>query len=139
METNQRKLFDLNLSEEQEQIILKNIKEFRGVGTTLESALGALIMGQYFGWRVLKILHNPLTYRRYEKILGVKFQDVCPETTGYSETKSVGYAITQKLGSFWAVVMGRRKVADKGKIGNQSEVEQHVADHVAGIEKEEKK
>ena len=61
METNQRKLFDLNLSEEQEQIILKNIKEFRGVGTTLESALGALIMGQYFGWRVLKILHNPLT------------------------------------------------------------------------------
>ena len=51
METNQRKLFDLNLSEEQEQILLKNIKEFRGVGTTLESALGALIMGQYFGWR----------------------------------------------------------------------------------------
>ncbi len=139
METNQRKLFDLNLSEEQEQIILKNIKEFRGVGTTLESALGALIMGQYFGWRVLKILHNPLTYRSYEKILGVKFQDVCPETTGYSETKSVGYAITQKLGSFWAVVMGRRKVADKGKIGNQSEVEQHVADHVAGMDKEEKK
>jgi hypothetical protein len=70
METNQRKLFDLNLSEEQEQILLQNIKEFRGVGTTLESALGALIMGQYFGWRVLKILHNPLTYRRYEKILG---------------------------------------------------------------------
>ena len=139
METNQRKLFDLNLSEEQEQIILKNIKEFRGVGTTLESALGAMIMGQYFGWRVLKILHNPFTYRSYEKILGIKFQDVCPETTSYSETKSVGYAITQKLGSFWAVVMGRRKVADKGKIGNQSEVEQHVADHVAGIEKEEKK
>ncbi len=139
METNQRKLFDLNLSEEQEQILLQNIKEFRGVGTTLESALGALIMGQYFGWRVLKILHNPLTYRRYEKILGIKFQDVCPESTHYSETKSVGYAITQKLGSFWAVVMGKCKVADKGKIGNQSEVEQHVADHVAGMDKEEKK
>jgi|CXWL01.1.fsa_nt_gi hypothetical protein len=139
METNQKKLFDLNLSTEQEQVLLMNIKEFRGVGTTLESALGALIMGQYFGWRVLKILHNPLTYRRYEKILGIKFQDVCPETTHYSETKSVGYAITQKLGSFWAVVMGKRKVADKGKIGNQSEVEQHVADHVAGMDKEDKK
>lgn len=139
METNQRKLFDLNMSTEQEQILLKNIKEFRGVGTTLESALGALIMGQYFGWRVLKILHNPFTYRGYEKILGIKFQDVCPETTSYSETKSVGYAITQKLGSFWAVVMGKRKVADKGKIGNQSEVEQHVADHLAGMDKEDKK
>jgi hypothetical protein len=139
METNQRKLFDLNLSEEQEQIILKNIKEFRGVGTTLESALGALIMGQYFGWRVLKILHNPLTYRRYEKILGLSFQDVCPETTGYSETKSVGYAISQKLGSFWAVVMGKRKVEDKGLIENQGEVEKHVTKHITDNAEEEKK
>ncbi|WP_292995207.1 hypothetical protein [Nitrosomonas sp.] len=139
METNQRKLFDLNLSEEQEQIILKNIKEFRGVGTTLESALGALIMGQYFGWRVLKILHNPLTYRRYEKILGLNFQDVCPETTGYSETKSVGYAITQKIGSFWAVVMGKRKVEDKGLIENQGEVEKHVTKHIADNAEGEKK
>ncbi len=139
METNQRKLFDLNLSEEQEQIILKNIKEFRGVGTTLESALGALIMGQYFGWRVLKILHNPLTYRRYEKILGLSFQDVCPETTGYSETKSVGYAITQKIGSFWAVVMGKRKVEDKGLIENQGEVEKHVTKHIADNAEEVKK
>ena len=139
METNERKLFDLNLNEEQEQILLKNINDFRGVGTTLESALGALIMGQYFGWRVLKILHNPLTYRRYEKILGIKFQDVCPETTGYSETKSVGYAITKKLGSFWAVVMGKRKVEDKGLIENQVEVEKHVAKHVAGNVEEEQK
>lgn len=139
MENNQRKLFDLNLSEEQEQIILKNIKEFRGVGTTLESALGALIMGQYFGWRVLKILHNPLTYRRYEKILGLSFQDVCPETTGYSETKSVGYAISQKLGSFWAVVMGKRKVEDKGLIENQGEVEKHVTKHIADNAEEVKK
>lgn len=138
MENNQRKLFDLNLSEEQEQTILKNIKEFKGVGTTLESALGALIMGQYFGWRVLKILHNPMTYRRYEKILGLKFQDVCPEETQYSEAKSVGYAITKKLGSFWAVVMGKRKVADKGLIDNQAEVEKQVAKHIAGHAEEGK-
>jgi hypothetical protein len=139
METNQRKLFDLNFTDEQEQILLESIKEFRGIGTTLESALGALIMGQYFGWRVLKILHNPLTYRRYEKILGLKFQDVCPETTEYSRTKSVGYAITQKIGSFWAVVMGRRKVEDKGLIENQTEVEKHVNKHIAGNVEEEKK
>lgn len=139
MEADQRKLFDLNLSAEQEQILLQNIKEYRGVGTTLESALGALIMGQYFGWRVLKILHNPLTYRRYEKILGIKFQDVCPEATHYSNTRSVGYAITQKLGSFWAVVMGRRKVAEKGLIEDQAEVEKHVAKHIAGNVEEVKK
>ena len=129
----------LVLDEETEQTILQHMKEFRGVGTTLESALGALILGQYFGWRVLKLLHNPATYRIYEKVLGIEFKNVCPEITELGRKKSIGYAITEKLGSFWAVVMGKRKVADKGKIENQSEVERHVADHVAGMDKEEKK
>lgn len=137
MTDNPKKL--LVLSEEDEQTILQHMKEFRGVGTTLESALGALILGQYFGWRVLKLLHNPATYRIYEKVLGIEFKNVCPEITELGRKKSIGYAITEKLGSFWAVVMGKRKVADKGKIDNQSEVERHVADHVAGMDKEEKK
>ncbi len=129
----------LALDDETEQKILQNIREFRGVGTTLESALGALIMGQYFGWRVLKILHNPATYRRYEKVLGVEFKDVCPEITEFGQKKSIGYAITEKLGSFWAVVMGKRKVADKGLIADQAEVEKQVAKHIAGNDGEEKK
>ncbi len=137
MTDNPKRLLVLN--EEDEQTILQHMKEFRGVGTTLESALGALILGQYFGWRVLKLLHNPATYRIYEKVLGIEFKNVCPEITELGRKKSIGYAITEKLGSFWAVVMGKRKVADKGKIDNQSEVERHVADHVAGMDKEEKK
>ena len=129
----------LILDEETEQKILQNMNEFRGVGNTLESALGALIMGQYFGWRVLKIMHNPATYRKYEKVLGVQFKDLCPEITEWGQKKSIGYAITEKLGSFWAVVMGKRKVADKGLIGDQAEVEKYVAKHIAGNDGEEKK
>ncbi|TXI35537.1 MAG: hypothetical protein E6Q59_10825 [Nitrosomonas sp.] len=129
----------LALDDETEKKILQNMREFRGVGTTLESALGALVMGQYFGWRVLKILHNPATYRRYEKVLGVEFKDVCPEITEFGQKKSIGYAITEKLGSFWAVVMGKRKVANKGLIDNQSEVEKQVAKHIAANAGEEKK
>jgi hypothetical protein len=124
----------LVLDKETEQKILQQMKEFRGVGTTLESALGALVMGQFFGWRVLKILHNPGTYRRYEKVLGIEFKEACPEITEFGQKKSIGYAITEKLGSFWAVVMGKRKVADKGKIANPAEVERHVAE----IDKESK-
>ncbi len=129
----------LVLDDETEQRILQNMKEFRGVGTTLESAVGALVFGQFFGWRVLKILHNPATYRKYEKVLGIEFKSVCPEVTEFGQKKSIGYAITEKLGSFWAVVMGKRKVADKGLIDNQAEVEKHVAKHIAGNDREEKK
>lgn len=129
----------LILDDETEQRILQSMKEFRGVGTTLESALGALVLGQFFGWRVLKILHNPATYRKYEKVLGIEFKNLCPEITEYGQKKSIGYAITEKLGSFWAVVMGKRKVADKGLIDNQAEVEKHVAKHIAGNDGEDKK
>ncbi|GAB6142287.1 hypothetical protein JCM14076_30160 [Methylosoma difficile] len=126
MENNPKKLLVLN--EETEQIILQQIREFRGIGNTLESALGALILGQYFGWRVLKLIHNPATYRRYEKVLGVQFKDVCPEITEFGKKKSVGYAITEKLGSFWAVIMGKRKVEGKGMIDSEEEVERRVAE-----------
>lgn len=129
----------LVLDDETEQRILQNMKEFRGVGTTLESALGALVLGQFFGWRVLKILHNPATYRKYEKVLGIEFKNLCPEITDFGQKKSIGYAITEKLGSFWAVVMGKRKVAEKGLIDNQAEVEKHVAKHIAGNDGEDKK
>ena len=126
MEDKPKKL--LVLDEQTEQVILQHMKEFNGIGTTLESALGALILGQYFGWRVLKMLHNPATYRRYEKALGVSFKDVCPEITDLGKQKSVGYAITEKLGSFWAVVMGKRKVPEKKLIADEEEVKRHVAD-----------
>ena len=126
MTDNPRKL--LVLDDETEQKILQQMDDFQGIGTTLESALGALVLGQYFGWRVLKLLHNPATYRRYEKALGVEFKDVCPEITELGKKKSIGYAITEKLGSFWAVVMGKRKVPEKGVIADADEVERRVAE-----------
>jgi len=121
------KLKLLELDEETEQRILEKMEDFQGMGSTLESALGALVLGQYFGWRVLKLMHNPATYRHYEKVLGIEYKNVCPEITELGKQKSVGYAITEKLGSFWAVIMGRRKVPDKGLITSEEEVQRHVA------------
>lgn len=124
----------LVLDENTEQKIIQSIEDYRGLGTTLESALGALIVGQHFGWRVLKLIHTPITYRNYEKVLGIEFKDVCPEITETGKRKSVGYAITEKLGSFWAVIMGKRKVPEKGLIGSEEEVKQHLAE----LDKEDK-
>ena len=125
MANNPRKL--LVLDEATEQKILERMDDFQGHGSTIESAIGALVVGQYFGWRVLKLFHTPATYRKYEKLLGVEFKDLCPEITDMGKRKSYGYAITEKLESFWAVVMGRRKVPDKGLIESEEEVQRHVA------------
>ena len=95
--------------------IVESISNYRGLGTTLESALGALVVGQHFGWRVLKMLHNPSTYRKYEQILGVSFQEVCPERTKLTK-KSMGVKAADKLESFWAVARGKKQIPNKGML-----------------------
>ncbi|MGY6214257.1 hypothetical protein ACW73L_03755 [Methylolobus aquaticus] len=126
METSNARL--LVLDEATEKVILQHMDDFKGLGTTLESALGALVIGQYFGWRVLKLVHNPATYRQYEKVLGIEFKDVCEPITPAGERKSVGYAITKALKSFWAVIMGKHKVPEKGRLSDEQEIQRHLAE-----------
>lgn len=105
----------LKLTPEHEQQLIKAINGFSGTGTTLESALGAAVLGQHYGWRVLRILHSPSTYSKYEKILGVTFKELCPER-GPLAPRSVGLSVADRIKSFWAVVMGREKVENKGDL-----------------------
>lgn len=105
----------LVLDPEVEQQIIKSIEEYRGQGSVLGSALGALVVGQHYGWRVLKMLHNQSTYSKYEKILGIKFTDLCDERTEFSR-KSIGLTVADKIKSFWAVVRGEVKVENKGML-----------------------
>lgn len=100
-----------------EKLVCQRIADYTGLGTTLGSAVGALVVGQHYGTRVLRMMHSPGTYRKYERILGVRFDDLCPESTHLSE-KNTGFSVAEKLGAFWDVVMGRNKVEKKGWIEN---------------------
>ena len=98
---------------EVEKRLCKVIADFQGPATQLESALGALILGQHMGTRALKMIHSPSTYRKYEALLGIKYEDFCEERTRLS-VKLIGIKIADKIGAFWDVVMGRHKVEKKG-------------------------
>src|SRR5688572_5444136 len=102
-----------NLSEDTRTRIMQAAKHYTGHAPTLESAFGAVMIGRLYGWRVLKMIHNPSTYRKYEEILGLKFTDICPERTELSR-KSPGLTAADKNNSFWAVVRGTIQV--KGKV-----------------------
>jgi hypothetical protein len=110
----------INLDKEQEQQVEQAIKQFRGRLSVIEMSVGALVIGQRYGWRVLKLVHSPMTIKKYEKVLGLKFTEVCPERTELTH-KSVGLAIADKLGSFWAVATGKKKVKGKDEIGNKED------------------
>jgi hypothetical protein len=102
-----------NISEQQ-QDELNSISEnaiagFVGQLNELESALGMLLMGHHFGWKVLYLIHSKKTIRKYEDILGVKIRDIFPET-GPSSYRSTGLTLAMKASNFWKVVSGEHKI-----------------------------
>lgn len=103
----------INLDNETIEQLEKAMKEFKGNGLALESALGAVLIGQIYGWRALKMMHNPTTYAKYEKILGIKYRDICKEETKYTH-RNTGMKVAKKLRIFWEIVKGTHKVDKKG-------------------------
>ena len=101
-----------------EDIEAAAIVNFEGQLDELESALGMLRMGHYWGWKVLYIVHSKRTIRKYETILGIRIRDEFVEV-GPSAYRSNGYRIVESLTNFWKAIGGgekieNRKMADKG-------------------------
>lgn len=88
---------------------------FAGQYGELESAVGMQYLGRLFGWKVLMLVHNKRTIRKYEEILGIDIQKEFP-AIGPLVSKSVGYSVVEKLGAFWKAVSGDVPVERKREI-----------------------
>ncbi|PCJ86607.1 MAG: hypothetical protein COA54_07755 [Thiotrichaceae bacterium] len=97
MNTSKLKEFD--------KIFDKAIKDYKGNVQILETAIGALIVGQQMGWKVLLLIHDKKTIRKYEKALGINFRDHMDETGPLSH-KSIAWCAVQKVSNFWKAVSG---------------------------------
>src|SRR5688572_9704769 len=56
------------------KLIDDRVRQFKGDITELERAIGALFVGRQFGWKVLLLIHDRKTIRRYEATLDVEFK-----------------------------------------------------------------
>lgn len=101
---------------ELERIERLAIANFRGLLEELEAALGMLRIGHHFGWRVLVLIHNKRTLRKYEDILGINVREFFPEE-GPSESRSIGYQLAKKVGNFWKAVSGDIRIENRREIG----------------------
>ena len=93
------------------------IANFKGQLPDLEAALGILRIGGYLGWRVLALIHNKRTLRKYEDILDIKFKVFFPDE-GPSYERSLGYMAVKKIGNFWKAVSGEIKIDRRKDIDN---------------------
>lgn len=118
-EQNKKMLCNRTLEEEAElaRVEREAIANFSGYLDDLEAALGMLRIGHHFGWRVLVLIHNKRTIRKYEEILGINIREFFP-AEGPSVERSVGYKIARTLGNFWKAVSGSVKIEDRRVIEN---------------------
>lgn len=94
---------------------VKNLMEvFQGDLTDLADAVGALNLGRVYGWKVLRIIYSPVTYRKYQKILGLDFKAVLEEKTDFSK-RNKGYQIALDLNKYWETVQGVFTIDSKEK------------------------
>jgi hypothetical protein len=110
-----------NISDERAlEIVAKAVKDFKGDGVVLESAIGALFIGQAFGWHALRMVHSGRTFKRYEEVLQIKFREELLDRTEQSR-RIAGIKMVDKLGKFWQVVTaGRVPARDAAQVSKAS-------------------
>jgi hypothetical protein len=101
------------------QITNDALNRFSGTADELEKALGMMMLGDYLGWKVLIVIHNKRTIRKYEEILGISVREFFPEE-GPIAMRSLGYSIATELGNFWKVVSGDISVEDRRELSAPS-------------------
>ena len=113
----EERLAQLNIEQKQQldDVINNAIRDGQGQLDELESALGMLLLGHHYGWKVLYLIHSKKTIRKYEEMLGIKIREMFPEK-GPSSPRSIGLIVAERYPNFWKIVSGEIKIPDRRKV-----------------------
>ena len=104
------------LSPEESTALTKRLDEtartYQGQFDELENAIGMMFLGRLVGWKLLVLIHNKRTIRKYEEILGIEIRKEFPEE-GPLTIKSPAYEFLKRAGTFWKGVSGDVKIPEK--------------------------
>lgn len=101
-------------NDEVNRLICRSSWQFKGQADDLYMAVGALVVGRLFGWRILRLTLDSKQYAKYQRILSQGLDE--PGDFHFNEWmrerdrlsyKSVSLAMLDTLGDFWAACKGR--------------------------------
>jgi hypothetical protein len=102
-----RKIVPLPISASDIERITQAIDRYSGDVRVLESAVGAYILGQAYGWRGLWVFHSHRTLCRYAEVLGFvdvrAFKAMFPESAQYTNTLNL-IRLMNGFSDFWQVL-----------------------------------
>jgi hypothetical protein len=96
-------------------VVDKAIKDFSGNVDELEQAIGMYMVGRHVGWKVLVVIHNKRTIRKYESILKINIREEFSEE-GPDADRSLGYRFARGLSNFWKAVSGDEPVPERKEL-----------------------
>lgn len=88
--------------------IITKSTEFHGQLDDLYKAVGIVVVGQLFGWRVMRLITTRMLWSKVCKIFGDPKALMPPE--GPLVNKSVGYRTLRTVEDFWEVIRGHATV-----------------------------
>lgn len=107
-------LIHVKSSGEVERLVARSSLEFKGQADDLYMAVGCLLVGRLYGWRVLRLTLTSKQYAKYQRILalgldepggGFRFGEWMRERERLSY-KSIGLKLADMIGDFWAACKG---------------------------------
>ncbi len=81
------------------------LKEFHGDFDELEKAVGMLLCGRKVGWKVLVLIHDKKTIRKYGRFSGSASASSSPRSDPGRTSRLPGNSV-QKVTNFWKAVSG---------------------------------
>lgn len=101
-------------SNEVERLIARSSLDFKGQADDLYMAVGCLVVGRLYGWRILRLTLTSKDYAKYQRILSsgldqpgeFRFAEWMRERERLSY-KSIGLELVDLVGDFWAACKGR--------------------------------
>lgn len=90
------------------EMINKATVEYTGLCGDLTTAIGILVLSRAYGWKVMRLVSSRRSWQVANKIFG-DIKEMTPER-GEHARKSVGLEIADKLGEYWDLISGKKKV-----------------------------
>lgn len=57
------------LTDDEQKHLHRIMMTYQGRGDTLQNALGALMIGKAYGWRILRVIYGGKAYANFQRIL----------------------------------------------------------------------